>query len=172
MPGNWPLTRLLVGLLNSDSGDLPAGVTRTALPPGSNALILLDQIRHVLHHYRGDNNVRQPALQNRMAMVRQFEHQVRERINEVLPIPELCSTLGVNQRVLEYIFKQEFGMTPKQFCGVLRLNAFRQELLRKSKGNPTITEIAGRYGISHLGRLSAAYLRQFGELPSDTIRRQ
>ena len=106
-----------------------------------------------------------------MALVRKFEQKVRERIDETLRIPELCRELGVSQRVLEYVFKEEIGVTPKQFSDVLRLNAFRRELLHRSTENQTITQIAGRYGMSHLGRLSAAYLRQFGEHPSDTLRR-
>ncbi len=171
MPGYWPVTRLMERLLNGDSPDSTGGVACSTPRPPPGKAVVLDQIREVLHHYRDDLKVRRPSLQNRMAMVRQFEHQVRERIHEVLRIPELCSELGVSQRVLEYVFKEEIGMTPKQFCEVLRLNAFRHELLRRNTENQTITQIAGCCGISHLGRLSAAYLRQFGELPSATIRR-
>ena len=76
-------------------------------------------------------------------------------------------------RVFEFgdLVKEEIGMTPKQFTNVLRLNAVRRELLKRSAENQTINQIARRFGISHLGRFAAAYMRQFGELPSDTLRR-
>jgi AraC family ethanolamine operon transcriptional activator len=106
-----------------------------------------------------------------MAIVRQFERHVCERIAEPLRIPELCSEMGVSPRVLEYVFKEDIGKTPKQYLELLRLSAFRRELLRNSSVNRAIKEIAGRYGISHLGRLSAAYQRQFGELPSESLKR-
>ena len=171
MPGNWPLTRLMGSLLNNHPPDLTAGAAYSGSQPAPTEAILLDQIRRVLQHYCGELNVRRASAQNRMALVRKFEQKVRERIDETLRIPELCIELGVSQRVLEYVLKEEIGVTPKQFSDVLRLNAFRRELLHRSTENQTITQIAGRYGLSHLGRLSAAYLRQFGEYPSDTLRR-
>ena len=131
----------------------------------------MDQIRYVLEHYQGDPNVRRPSLQRRMAIVRQFERHVCERIAEPLRIPELCSEMGVSPRVLEYVFKEELGMTPKRYLELLRLSAFRRELSRSRFGNKAISEIAEHYGIRHLGRFSAAYQRQFGELPSETLKR-
>jgi AraC-like DNA-binding protein len=170
MPGNWPLTRLIRGLLH-DQPDSMAGVAcaTPARPPSKS--MLLDQIRHVLEHYQGDPDVRRPSLQCRMAMLRQFEHHIRERIAEPLRLTELCSEMGMSQRVLEYVFKGELGMTPKQYLELLRLSAFRRELMRNSSAKMTVTELAGRCGINHLGRLSAAYRRQFGEFPSETLGR-
>ena len=170
MLGNWPLTRLMSGLLHNHPGATGRVACAAPLPPPNKA-ILLNQIRHVLEHYQGDRSVRQPTLQRRMAMLRQFEGHVRERIAEPLRLTELCSEIGVSLRVLEYVFKEELDMTPKQYLDLLRLSAFRRELLRNSSVNKTVTEIAGCYGISHLGRLAAAYQQQFGELPSETLRR-
>jgi AraC family ethanolamine operon transcriptional activator len=170
MSGNWPLTQLIRELLHNQP-DPTAGVARAASAPPPSRAILLDQVRRVLEHYQDHPDVRRPSRQRRMAMLRQFEHHVRERIAESLRLSELCSEVGVSQRVLEYVFKEELGMTPKQYLELLRLSAFRRELLLNRSGDPSITQIAGRHGISHLGRLSAAYRRQFGELPSETLGR-
>jgi AraC-like DNA-binding protein len=170
MPGNWPLTQLLRGFFQNQP-DSMAGVACDARAPSVSKATLLDQIRYVLEQYQGDTDVRRPSLQRRMAIVRQFERHVCERIAEPLRIPELCSEMGVSPRVLEYVFKEELGKTPKQYLELLRLSAFRRELSRSRFGNKAISEIAEHYGIRHLGRLSAAYQRQFGELPSETLKR-
>lgn len=171
LPGNWYLAQLMGSLVNRRSPDSAAGVARTGLPPLANEENLLDQIGHVLNRYFGeDANVRRPSLHNRMSIIRQFEHKVRERIHTVIRIPELCTELGVSNRVLEYLVKDDIGMTPKQYVNVMRLNAVRRELLEINKKDRTILNIANRYGIKHLGRFAADYRRQFGELPSRTSR--
>jgi AraC-like DNA-binding protein len=170
MPGNWAVTRLIGGFLQNQPHSTSSVACAARVPPVSKAT-LLDQIRYVLEHYHGDPDIRRPSLQRRMAIVRQFERHVCERIAEPLRIPELCSEMGVSPRVLEYVFKEELGKTPKRYLELLRLGAFRRELSRSRFGNKTISEIAEHYGIRHLGRLSAAYQRQFGELPSETLRR-
>jgi len=53
----------------------------------------------------------------------------------------------------------------------LRLDRVRRELLR-AQPKASVTEIAARCGISHLGRLSADYKERYGEAPSATLRRR
>ena len=168
-PANARLARLLGGLVSDHAPE--AGAAGPGLSFSPTEEIVLEQIRDTLNdHLAGRRNSRGPSPHNRMLMVRQFEHTFRERIETVVQIPELFTELGVSQRTLENLFKAEIGMTPKQFSNVLRLNAIRRKLLRTSIDNETIAIIANRYGITHLGRFSAAYLRQFGELPSETLR--
>ncbi len=132
---------------------------------------MLEQIRQVLNRYFDeDTNVRRPSLRNRMALLRQFEHKVRERIDTVVRIPELCTELGVSDRVLEYLVKEDIGMTPKQYVNVLRLNAVRRELLLTNIEHGSILKVARRHGVRHLGRFASQYRQQFDELPSWTLR--
>jgi len=171
LPRNRPLARLMGSHVNDRTPYSAAGVARPGLSPPPNEEVLLDQIRYVLNDYFGQGDyARRQNLRSRMTLVRRFEHKVRERIGTVVRIPELCTELGVSQRTLEYLFKEEIGMTPKQFSNVLRLNEVRRELLRRNTENQTISHVAEDCGISHLGRFAAAYLRQFGELPSETLR--
>jgi len=171
LPGNRLLARLMDDLVNGHTPSSVAGMARPGLSPPPNEEILLDLIRQVLSRYFGDVNVRRPSLCNRMTIMRQFEDKVKERIDTVVRIPELCTELGVSKRTLEYLVKEEIGMTPKQFSNVLRLNEVRRELLKRSTENQTINQIARHFGISHLGRFADAYMGQFDELPSDTLRR-
>lgn len=173
LPGNRQLAQLMSRLVNSYTPHSEAGTARSGQSTQLNEETLLDQIRYVFNDYYDDcDKVRSPNLHNRMAMVRLFEHKVRERIDKKVRIPELCNELAVSERVLEYRLKEATGMTPKQYLNVLRLNSVRKELLKRNTDNRTINQIARHFGISHLGRFAAAYHRQFGERPSDTLRRE
>jgi len=171
LPGHLPLVQLMRRLLIGNTSKLAICMSRAGLSVLANEEILLEQIRHVANHYFSDVvNMRRPSFSNRMAIMRQFEHKVRERIDTVVRIPELCTELGVSDRTLEYLFKEEIGMTPKQYSNVLRLNAARREMLRNRSVDKTVSQIAQRCGVRHLGRFANAYLRQFGELPSETLK--
>ena len=50
-----------------------------------------------------------------------------------------------------------------------RLGEVRAEL-RQDHAGQSITHIANQWGFHHLSRFAALYRRQFGELPSETIR--
>ena len=175
LPGNRSETARLVqilGMLTECQAAAPhPGVAGSGHPSLPNEDIVLEQIRRTLSEHLGRRSLgRRASLHNRMAMVRRFEQQVRERINTVVRIPDLCAELGVSQRTLETLFKTDIGMTPKQFATALRLNAVRRELLGTPAKNETVAKIAERYGINHLGRFPAYYQQQFGELPSETPR--
>jgi AraC-like DNA-binding protein len=62
--------------------------------------------------------------------------------------------------------------TPQQFILKLRLNRIRRDLAYSDEAERTVTVVSMRWGITELGRLAARYREQFGELPSDTLRRR
>jgi AraC family ethanolamine operon transcriptional activator len=174
LPGNRPenvrLGRLLDRLTKARASAGDQAPEDCGLPPAFDEEMLLEQIRRTLNEHLGRRaRGRRPSLRERMTLVRRFEQLVKNRIDTPVRIPELCAELGISQRTLEHVFKLEMGLTPKQFDHLLRLNAARQRLLRPSAEQETIAQVAEQYGINHLGRFSSAYLRQFGELPSDTV---
>ena len=71
---------------------------------------------------------------------------------------------------LERAFRREFGMSPTEYIRVRRLAAANRRLKRAEGADKQIARLAMDVGFNHLGRFSAAYRRQFGELPSDTLR--
>ena len=85
-------------------------------------------------------------------------------------IRDVCRAAGVSWRTLNYAFRELFGVTPKQYLQATRLGYARKELCRNG---PTvkITEVANNWGFWHMGQFAADYHRQFGELPSETLRR-
>jgi AraC family ethanolamine operon transcriptional activator len=131
---------------------------------------LLGRIRCAVESQEtASGHARRQSWSSRMAILRRFEQRLRDDLGEVLHIPDLCTELGTSQRTLEVLFKQELGMTPKQFTDVVRLNAVRLELTHPPADQQTVADIAQRYGIHHLGRFAANYRRHFGEFPSETL---
>ena len=89
-----------------------------------------------------------------------------------LRMTELCEASGVSERTLQYAFKQVLGMSPVTYLNRLRLHRVRRTLRAADQASTTVTDVALRWGFWHISDFSRAYKRCFGELPSDTLRRQ
>jgi AraC-like DNA-binding protein len=87
-----------------------------------------------------------------------------------LSLPMLTAALGVGERTVFNAFGQVFGMSPVAFQRALQLDRVRRQLLA-APPQATVTTLALDEGVEHLGRFAGAYRRQFGELPSETLRR-
>ena len=83
---------------------------------------------------------------------------------------DLAAAVGVSQRVLELGFKETLGISPRRFLRWSRLNHLHRELRNARAEISTVTEIAGRWGFTELGRTAMEYKRLFGESPSSTLR--
>ncbi|MBW2377110.1 MAG: AraC family transcriptional regulator [Deltaproteobacteria bacterium] len=101
--------------------------------------------------------------------VRQCLRLIEAHEQKPLSVMDLCRAAGVGRRMLEYAFQDRFGLSPKAYLLARRLNGVRAELKQPS-GEPSVTHAANSWGFHHLSQFSAFYRRQFGELPSETIR--
>jgi len=86
-------------------------------------------------------------------------------------VTDICEATGVNERALQYAFKEVMGMSPVAYLTRLRLHQVRKSLRAATHGTTTVTAEALRWGFWHFGDFSRAYKDCFGELPSDTLRR-
>ncbi|MBK7615207.1 MAG: helix-turn-helix domain-containing protein [Burkholderiales bacterium] len=82
---------------------------------------------------------------------------------------EVCARLGVSPRKLLYCFKDVLGQNPATYIKAVRLNGVRRDL---ASLHATVLDVAARWGFWHFSHFSADYKRLFGELPSETLRRQ
>jgi AraC-like DNA-binding protein len=87
-------------------------------------------------------------------------------------VTDLCQAAGVSERTLEYAFKEIMGLTPMAYLVRLRLHRVRQALMAAPAASTTVSAEALRWGFWHFGEFSRAYKECFGELPSDTLRRE
>jgi len=92
---------------------------------------------------------------------------------ESISAMELCKHTSCSQRTLEKCFSNRFGVTPKKYIKCLRLAEVHKGLRNfDALGYDSIIELAGVYGFWHMGQFAADYRRIYGELPSDTLKRE
>ncbi|MEZ6141760.1 MAG: helix-turn-helix domain-containing protein [Zavarzinella sp.] len=117
-----------------------------------------------------------PPLQDRTRQVYSRVVQVAEDYvlahnSDRLYVADLCEVTGVSERTLQYAFKELMGMTPVAYLTRLRLHRVRQALRAANQNLTTVTTEALKWGFWHFGDFSHAYKTCFGELPSETLRR-
>ena len=90
-----------------------------------------------------------------------------------LSLLAVCREVGASPRKLSYCFQDVLGLSPARFVKATRLNAVRRELAQGAReGSPqSVYDVAARWGFWHFGHFSSDYKRQFGELPSQTLKR-
>jgi len=100
---------------------------------------------------------------------RWFEQQDSVRVP---PVDDCATALGVSRRTLFRAFREELGIGPQGYLQLVRLHQLRNRLLMASPTSESVTALASQLGFTHMGRLSAAYQKHFGEYPKQTLRRQ
>ncbi|MBO4120450.1 AraC family transcriptional regulator [Cupriavidus gilardii] len=110
----------------------------------------------------------QPTLP---AYVRRAIQYLRRNLDRPITMRELADHCGVSERSLQVGFRRSKNATPMEYLRLLRLQGARDSLLRAPPQPGAVTAIALRHGFSHLSMFSREYRREFGELPSETLRR-
>lgn len=117
----------------------------------------------------GDHDPHLPKSQRIIELAEAFFDGV---VTEDMPdIETLCREIGVSRRSLFRSFHELLGIGPRKYFEVKRLNQLRRDLKKHHPDSVTVTELAYRNGFMQLGRLSQIYKENFGELPSETLRK-
>jgi AraC-like DNA-binding protein len=99
--------------------------------------------------------------------IRRAQAYMLEHLGERLPVAMVASHCGLSVRRLQTLFQDECGQSPLQWLRMQRLQAVRQAL-SQADGAGKVSEIATRFGFTHLGEFSRAYRQAFGETPQQT----
>ena len=102
--------------------------------------------------------------------VRKVMSLCEEKTYDALTIGEMASHAGVSVRSLQEGFRSYVGLSPTQYLREIRLRRAHEELSQCANGDRTVSEIAGGWGFTHMGRFSRYYADRYGELPSETLR--
>ncbi|MEH3156297.1 MAG: AraC family transcriptional regulator [Gordonia paraffinivorans] len=95
---------------------------------------------------------------------------IHSRCAEPLSVAEVAVGAGTSTRTLQVAFRAEYGMSPGAYIRGVRLDHIHHDL--RAGEADSVTDVALRWGILHLGRFSHDYHARFGELPSHTLRRR
>ena len=96
---------------------------------------------------------------------------IRQFASEEISVRDIATAAHVSQRTLEYAFAEHYHLTPKAFLKAYRLGALRRVLRVSDANRDKVASLASHWGFWHMGQLAADYRKQFGELPSQTLRR-
>lgn len=97
----------------------------------------------------------------------------RDNMRKPILVADIATAAGVSVRRLQAAFRIHVGTTPIEYVKRLRLAGVHADLQRIADGTSyeTVSEVALRWGFTHLGRFSGTYRAEFGVLPSQTARR-
>jgi transcriptional regulator GlxA family with amidase domain len=112
---------------------------------------------------------RASALASRQRAVQAAEAYLRAHPDVHVPVSKLCRVVGLSERGLRNAFYTVRGMSPARYMRAQRLQNVRDAMRGNTRG--TVTEIATGHGFYELGRFSMVYRAEFGESPSETLRR-
>lgn len=92
---------------------------------------------------------------------------IDRHLGEDFTMDELARRSGVSTRALQRLFRDFLGTQPMSYIARLRLERIRKALADPSETS-MISEIAGRWGYSHMGYFTSRYREMFGETASQT----
>lgn len=103
--------------------------------------------------------------------VKRIEQYIEDNAHQPLTINDLAEHAGVSARTLFTGFSRYRNTTPMRYLKEVRLQYVHEELCRAVRGVDSVTDIALKWGFSHLGHFGTDYKRRFGESPSATLMR-
>ncbi|MFF0952266.1 AraC family transcriptional regulator [Rhizobium leguminosarum] len=83
-------------------------------------------------------------------------------------VVDIARAAGVSVRALQLAFQEFKSTTPSKYLRQMRLEGARKDLLAHPADDMSVSDVARRWGFTHMGRFSAFYREAFGELPSET----
>ena len=101
--------------------------------------------------------------------VRAAKDFIGANLAEPVTSAAVAMAAGISPRTLQAAFRTELRTTPTAYIRSRRLELARADLAEAGRG-VTVTEVATRWGFTHLGRFAADYRDRFGESPSQTLR--
>ncbi len=106
-----------------------------------------------------------------MTIATRTREYIDAHYREKLRSEDLSRAVGAGVRQIQREFERRFQTTPTGYLRIMRLDAARRALLAADAANSRVTDVALSCGFSHLGRFSVEFRSQFGELPSEVLRR-
>jgi transcriptional regulator GlxA family with amidase domain len=105
------------------------------------------------------------------AAVRRAVAYIEAHADRPVTLDEIAATAGVTGRALQYAFRHHYDTTPTGYLRQVRLEHAHRELRDADPaGSVTVAAVARAWGWANPSQFTAAYRRQFGQLPGRTLR--
>jgi AraC-like DNA-binding protein len=144
------------------------GIAQVPLVRAQLESYVLSQVLLVVPHEFRDQLSR-PGDTVRRRHVRAAMDYVDEHASEPITGPDVARAACVSMRALQAGFQEELGMSPMAYLRNVRLDRAHADLL-SGPTDTSVSDVATRWGFTHLGRFADQYRRKFGVLPSETAR--
>lgn len=95
---------------------------------------------------------------------------IEEHADEDIAVTDIAAAVHVSIRAVQLAFRRHLGTTPMAYLRRVRLDRARRELLAADPGRTSVAVVAYRWGFSSPGRFAAYYRKNYGVLPSQTLR--
>lgn len=124
--------------------------------------------------YCQDSNARSqldPANNKTGRIVTEAVDFIDRHLAEAISVDDIAAHVDVSVRTLQNQFAKDLDQTPTRYLRDRRLDRARSDLADAStRSGISVTEVATRWGFTHLGRFAAVYKSRFGESPSQTLK--
>ena len=120
--------------------------------------------------FSNPKSTRSERLPPRLEITRLCEF-LRANLTQPVSLTQMERTSGLSTRVLQYTFKKHFGLRPKEWHRKQRLHGARTALMQVD-GGLKISSLAFDFGFPSASDFSHRYRQEFGELPSETLRKK
>lgn len=113
-----------------------------------------------------------PSGRGERRVVTEATDFIETHLGERITMDMLARNVHMSVRSIQQAFHDELGMSPVAYIRERRLTRVREELTDALPSDGvTVTNVAHRWGFSHLGSFSVEYRKRWGESPSETLRR-
>jgi AraC-like DNA-binding protein len=117
-------------------------------------------------------NVSRASLGSQTATFERIADYIERHLKQDICSEDLARQAQMSLRSLYGLFERNAHTTPKNYIRQKKLERVNACLRDPGSQVRNVTELAMDYGFLHLGRFSENYRNQFGELPSDTLKRR
>ena len=106
----------------------------------------------------------------RRAVRRSIEY-IEAHLSQPLTMEEIAAHVDMSVRSVQQGFRQEMDVSPMAYVRDRRLDRARAQLADAIPSDGlTVTDVALKWGFTHLSNFATLYRKRFGELPSETLR--
>ncbi len=126
-------------------------------------------LAHLLCYY-ADHQTHKVSRKIAPRHVRRAREFIESSLGESMSLPDIAQVAGVSARSLSRAYQEHYGISPMADVRALRLDRIHGEL-SQAPAETNVSDVAFRWGWTHLGRFAAAYRERYGQAPNRTLRR-